>query len=145
MRNENNNKGNRPIKYRGKTVGGDWVFGNYSHLKKDFSTIKAGHYISNSVGAPFAFLVRPETVGQYTGMNDGKGKEIFEGDILAVKDEYGSYVFAAVKWGDDYPAFTLHPKIDDEYYNSLQHAVLVCGCKIVGNVFESPELLNNNE
>lgn len=77
----------RTIKFRAKTINGEWVTGNYSHLEKDFSTVRKGHYISNKAGAPFAYMVRPETVGQYTDFTDINGKEVFEGDVLAMYHE----------------------------------------------------------
>ena len=71
----------RPIKFRGMSVNGHWYYGMVSVV-----TCKQhpgpGSYIANSVGMPFAYQVRPETVGQFIYLTDCKGKDIYEGDIL---------------------------------------------------------------
>ena len=72
--------------FRGKTLKGDWVIGNLAVITKRYDHCgifkEPGFYISNSVGAPFAYAVRPETIGQSTGLIDCDGKEIFEGDVI---------------------------------------------------------------
>lgn len=81
----------REIKFRGMDLQGRWFYGNYAVLHKDLRSTgnKAGHYISNSAGAPFAYAVRPETVGQYTGLHDDGevGEELYDGDIVEVELE----------------------------------------------------------
>lgn len=104
--------------YRGMTIAGEWVEGNLTILKQNIRQLKAGHYISNKVGLPFAFQVRPATVGQYTGWQDDQKEKAFEGDkvlqVLTGKvytiiwDELGSgYLFAEEggKAGIDYYEF----------------------------------------
>jgi hypothetical protein len=126
----------REIMYRGmllyKESKGPWVFGNLivasngnPHIILKSEVEEDGHHLMFDDRPSW---VDPDSVGQFTGKKDSKGREIFEGDI--VEDARGcrsvvQYVNGGFHCNED--AYSLG------YYS---HAVTV-----IGNVYDNPELL----
>jgi len=72
---------------------------------------------------------------QYTGLKDINGVEIYEGDILTD----GKNNTSSVEWRNFLASYML----DFNYANTELYEVLLNKVKIIGNIYENPELLDN--
>lgn len=78
---------NRIIKFRGRNIHtGQWLYGDYHREGKTHYITKPGDFLREY--APIEFIVDGETVGQFVGVTDEHGKEVFEGDVLEADYKY---------------------------------------------------------
>lgn len=130
----------REIKVRGLDSNGVWHYGLLAVLKGDYTYsigVEKGSYISNSMGFPFAYKILPESVGQYTGLKDKNGTEIYEGDVLYdPKLIKCSEAYSEVIWDLEMGRF-------DAYGRNLW--VRCSKTEVIGNVWEHPHLLEGRD
>ena len=130
----------RKIKFRGKSVhySDVWRYGNLIINEDGSNGITDG---AKSYG--YSILtseVIPETVGQYTGLKDKNGVEIYEGDVMNWDSHWGWYV------GYENGAFRRIPLNDIQRMNWRHHTLQQEGLdtwEIIGNIHDNPEHLED--
>ena len=129
----------REILFRGKrTDNGKWVEGHLIVFPKSKIT---KIMVWNAADLDFdAIEVRPESVGQYTGLTDKDGKKIFEGDIV------NCYTFTGM---NDYRRGVVHWNEMFCGWYGKESCSLLCGLgeiyEVIGNIHDNPELLEGGE
>ena len=142
---------NREIKFRGKMIPeNEWIFGTIlripappvcfgkSETDKYYIQFPDPRYMPDW-NMPYKMVqgeVNPETIGQYTGLKDKNGKEIWENDIVEITRECiydkGIIVF----------------KNGCFFIKSKENLLALYNCelnnykvKVIGNIYDNSELL----
>ena len=87
-------------------------------------------------------------VQQYTGLKDSKGKEIYEGDIVTIGDDNPPEYSASLCVVENHGAAFCYQEVSKGITRCSTIADFIgfntdkdCFCEIIGNIFETPELL----
>ena len=127
----------REILFRGKRIdNGEWVEGGY--YREDYTDhTRITFWNSFGLGFMDACRVDPSTVGQYTGLTDKNGENIFEGDVVRIT-ERGYSTNGVVIFENGYPGGWLVANKTRESKCSL---AMRTDLEVIGTVHDNPELL----
>lgn len=136
-------------KFRGKeTDTGKWVYGGLfkepappqcfeKTLEDKYWIVYPNPRYMPDWNLPYEMVrtdIEKETIGQYTGLKDKNGKEIYEGDIIYVIPEDET---AFILWDKETAKYIIQFKgwcadFDNYYGKELE---------VIGNIYDNPELL----
>ena len=129
----------REIKFRGKgVISDDWFIGSLI-VTKGSAIIYSGDFLHQG-------SVNPKTIGQYTGLKDKNGKEIYEGDIIGCHNpQIKHLIFYNEKQGRFMAA--LNGDIENYYIGvcGLDDSRWIASKEVIGNIHDNPELIKEEQ
>jgi hypothetical protein len=128
----------RIIKFRGRDLKtGEFVFGDLeTRPKEDFMVI---HQYHEDGSYKSQVKVDPETVGQFTGLLDKNGREIYEGDLFSLD---GIMIMVVYEPENGYYCLRMS---DNEHWMLPLDRRITEYYEVISNIYDHPELLETEE
>lgn len=131
----------RTIKFRGKCAkgsryAGEWVYGSCVQCEKSNDVLIT---VAFNDRCSCTYHVDPATVGQFTGLHDKHGHEIYEGDVIRINLTDGSTNKSSVFWNNRRGYWGCDIDI-------INHGVQLglidkVRIEVIGNIHDNPELI----
>ena len=140
----------REILFKAKRIdNGEWVEGwivptmhNTYHDGYRIIDVRGINYDELDGWEPtfISWEVDKDTLCRYTGLTDKNGNKIWENDVVVIPTENGYFT---IKWSDTEARWEMENEeegliVDFDNYWSYQ-------VKVVGNIFDNPELIEGSE
>ncbi len=130
----------REIKFRGWHIPKKTMFSAEEMASDQLTLLPTGSFINVSGDSTHLSQIMPQDKFiplQFTGMRDKDGKEIYEGDVVELRQETSKgsegLLTTIVEWSKDGLNFNIYPCHDEKYW------------KVIGNIYENPELVGESE
>lgn len=133
----------RKIKFRGKSVKtGEWLYGYLQKYQETHASRLCVCAASVKTWADaLLYEVIPETVGQYTGMTDKNGKEIYEGDIVREQPNKAIHYILFSCFTGAFVMFSISAKCITGSFHSMDSSASALCLEVIGNIHDHPELM----
>lgn len=149
----------RKIKFRARLLNGqEWVYGSLIQSSLRWgSKYEIRVLAEDEESDDKTYEVYFPTIGQYTGLKDRNGKEIYEGDIVVLRDiAFVKFVDSGIPGSPDevYEDIVSEVTFDSGYFcvdyqdqgtSPLGLYTVTEDVEVIGNIYENPELYENLE